>query len=440
MKILFLDHPQFTSATYFLWLGLNEIFGPNCIVDYPSMPTHHDSDSFDLSKTEWFQKMSEQSVNEKLPVGIPPFSPGETLINGDNTVINRQFVSMKLDKLPFDQNEETIITMLKQNEFAFIVLGNSHRVPTFALARLRDRVTNMPPIIYLDAGERDELNEHWIHVFRPVIVFKQILTPEVLKKGLSVKIPNYELKLLPLPLSSPMVDHPYLSIDAAEENTRRLLNHADPNYLPPLAFKDMLNIDLPENKTKQVFYHLGETWEKRKEVVDAASNMMRVHQDDRAKHRKGLTPEYYQNNMVRSRMAISMRGSGRDTFLYWNIPLYETLMICDGTMGCIHPYPFTDKINARFYSSIEELSSILREYIHDGQSSINEEERLKIARAGKKHLYQYHSNAARAIFFLDRVNEIIGCLPLEILEIIKNLKKERDWDDRPWNGKVSSCE
>jgi hypothetical protein len=83
---------------------------------------------------------------------------------------------------------------------------------------------------------------------------------------------------------------------------------------------------------------------------------------------------------------------------------------------------------------------VLFRSIHDGQSSINEEERLKIARAGKKHLYQYHSNVARATFFLDRVNEIISCLPMEILEVIKNIKKERGWDNRPWYGNVSSCE
>ena len=133
-------------------------------------------------------------------------------------------------------------------------------------------------------------------------------------------------------------------------------------------------------------------------------------------------------------MAVTMRGSGRDTNHYWDIPLYKTAMICDGTMGCIHPYPFEDMKNAIFYRSIPELVSIVERYLHGDDASAKELDTIAIA--GQEHLERYHSTAARAVFFLDILGKELNFLDAALSTRLAGWKYGREWDGRPWEGAV----
>ena len=109
-------------------------------------------------------------------------------------------------------------------------------------------------------------------------------------------------------------------------------------------------------------------------------------------------------------------------------------MVCDGTMGCIHPYPFEDGKTAFFYRSINELVHIVEDHIYPVGPAA--EERDRVALAGQKHLETYHSTAARAAFFLDVVNRELNFYDQDLSASMKRWQGERGWDDRPWEGPV----
>lgn len=420
-RILLLDHPQFTSATYFLWQGLKEfeelhpdLFSISC---YPYIPTNYDEHEYDLRSLNWFKWLNDMVERSKkdhslLPCGIPPFQETESLTYKDETVMRRGCSWRTFGKSNLIDNEDLAVRELNAGKFDLVLLGNSHRVPTILLGRLKERVKAFPPVVYFDAGERDELNEHWIHVFRPDLVFKQILTPEVRSRGLSVKIPSYQLRMYPLPLSSPIVSCRDASVEGLSIQWLRENSKSSAKMLP-------------------VFYALGNTWPEREAVTQALDKLVSRRNLSRIKSCSYMN---YNIVMAKSRMAVTMRGSGRDTNHYWEIPLYRTAMIADGTMGCIHPYPFEHGKNALFYRSILELVEIVEAHLPD--SGPASEELDRIAMAGQEHLERYHSTTGRAVFFLDILNQELNFLDQGLSDAVQNWKRVAHWDGRPWEGVV----
>ena len=418
-RILLIDHPQFTSATYFLWQGLKELeeLYPRelSVSSYPYIPTNYDAERVELRDLPWFNWLDELVENVKrgtagLPYGIPAFQPTERLTTAGETAMVRGSNLKFFKRAKALDDEAAAVTALNNGEFDLVILGNSHRVPTILLGRLKERVQAFPPVVYFDAGERDELNEHWIHVFRPDLVFKQILTPAVREKGLSVKIPGYALRMFPLPLSSPIIG----CTDASVEG---------------LSFKWLRESSRYPTKMLPIFYALGNTWPERENVIKAMDAVVLKRSLDRVKFCSYLD---YHIAMARSRMAVTMRGSGRDTNHYWDIPLYKTAMICDGTMGCIHPYPFEDKKTAIFYRSIPELVEIVERYLDKSPESARELD--QIAFAGQEHLERYHSTAARAMFFLDILGKELNFVDAALAARLSDWKSWKGWDGRPWEG------
>ena len=420
-RILILDHPQFTSATYFLWQGLKELeelYAEHLSVScYPYIPTNYDEDKFDLKDMPWFNWLDGLVENSKrgaatLPYGIPPFHKDECLTSRSETFMSRGAPWRKFGKNNIIVDEAAALLEFDKRGFDLVVLGNSHRVPTILLSRLKERVKNFPPVVYLDAGERDELNEHWIHVFRPDLVFKQILTPEVKARGLSVQIQGYTLRMYPLPLSSPLVDQEDVAVEGLSLQWLRESSKRSPKMMP-------------------VFYWMGNTWPEREGVIRALDELVIRRNLSRI---KGCGYLNYNFVLAKSRMGVTMRGSGRDTTRYWEIPFYKTTMIADGTMGCIHPYPFEHGKTALFYRSVDELVKIVEDRLdEDGPLAA---ETHRIALAGMEHLERYHSTAARAVFFLDVLKKELGFTDHGIEVIFDQWKGRHQYDGRPWEGPV----
>jgi hypothetical protein len=417
-RVLILDHPQFTSATYYLWHGLKELeelFPNELEVEvYPYTPAHYHQTYYDLRDLAWYRNMSEAVVHWKgspqdLPYGIPPFQTDEQLTAGGVTAIERGIKHRNFGARKVMMTEDEVVQLLNAGYYNLIVLGNSHRVPTIALSLLKRRVSNLPPIIYLDAGERDELNEHWVHVFRPEIVFKQILTPEVKAKGMTTKISGYNFKLYPLPLSSPVVDHP-----------------GEVNNVPIQWLRKFSALE--NSKTLDAFYALGNTWPERQKIVDRMDQWVKA--GGRRSVIYGAPGGVWWLALAISRMGVSMRGSGRDTNRYWDIPTFATALVCDGTMGCIHPYPFENNKTALFYDSVDHLVNIVDYQLR------NQEETRQIAMNGQDHLARYHSTAARAVFFLDILHLELGWMDVHLLNKVSHWKSLRKWDGRSWEGPV----
>lgn len=410
MRILFLDHPQFTSGTFMLWHGLKELQRDGFPVEpvlYPHIPTHFESNGFNIRAMDWYRDLEKVVAAGELPWGIPAFAPGEQLTYDGQDEIRRYSPAQKFVPPAPIPTEATVVQALKEGQYNLVVLGNSHRVPTILLGRLKERVgaTRMPPLVYYDAGERDEFCEHWIHVFRPQMTFKQILTPEIEAKGLSIPTPGYTFKPMPLPLSSILIDYPDTRIGGYG-----------------LTIKEMQTLDRSDLKFLEVYYHMGITWPERQDVMNALD----AYVASRKLNWVGATtyPNYHLM-LSRSRMGVSMRGSGRDTLRYWEIPLYKTAMLVDGTMGCIHPYPYEDEKTAIFWKNPKDLIHKVGQYIMGGPK---EGVLRQIAEAGQCHLKRYHSTKARAAFFINRV--------VEELKIGEQIQHE-DMTSRPWRGPVA---
>lgn len=368
--------------------------------------------------TQWYRDVY-QDIAEgyDLPRGIPPLSPSESLTTGDERTI--QCWTVPCPSITPDPQreftEEEVVSEIDAGRFNLVVLGNSHRVPTIALARLRDRCRSLPPVVYLDAGERDEHNSHWAHVFRPDLVFKQILTPEVERqyRGNFIDL-HVPLRLWPLPLANA-----FIHLETLSSNIRALLG-------APLA-----------SRRYDVFSHFGWTWHERQELQarvlkkvgelgaslsgpgkagffeemyelylveerEAAERAAKSTDPDTAAQFKRNVFAPYFVVLSRARVGVSMRGSGRDTDRYWDIPAFGPALLADGTMGCVHPHPHRDGETAAFYRTYEEAERKLEWLLRD------EGTRLAIATAGQEHTRRFHCVEARSLFFLAVVRHVIG--------------------------------
>jgi hypothetical protein len=355
-----------------------------------------------------------------LPRGIPPLSLGESLTSGDERSIPRSTVPyawMVPDRqAPID--EEEVIAQIEAGRFDLVILGNSNRVPTIALARLRDRCRALPPIVYLDGGERDQHNAHWTHLFRPAVVFKQILTPEVEGRYRGdfqdLQVP---LRLWPLPLSNPFVNLAGGHAEGDGPGLRALLT-------APLG-----------NRPIDVVSSFGPTLEARHELQRRIADTVRaagfcgVLRPALCDPATGLT---YFALLASARVALSMRGSGRDTDRYWQAPALGAVLLCDGTMGCIHPHPFQDGETAVFYRTYDEAVQKL------GWLLSNEEACHQIAAAGQKHVARFHSVEARALYFLAVVRHVTGLdVDGQQREGVRFWQRKLDWTFEGWRGPVA---
>lgn len=382
-KILYLEHPQVDVAAYLIYKGLCEVYGKENIVDFPYKRAYRAEKEF--YNDDYLNSVRVQMSNRAtIPYGIPPLSPGEDIVSCGPQVDSGgpynwgYFIPEDLDQpgaYPLvglrspdaNYNEDKIIKMLLNGEFAFIILSTSHRVCTIALARLRDAVgglNKLPPIIYTDNGERDELNEHWAHVFNPSIIFKCCLTEDVQSEYKR----KYNWKLESLPCSNYMIGNDLEKHFKVDKN----------------AYND-------ENKEYDVYYQfLGK--ENRESVISTMEDYCK----NSGVSTYPYTADYfkYLQILAKSKIVITHRGVCRGTSRYWDIAMFKTLMMCDGTMGTIHPYPFEDGKTAVFYSDNpdtqkDELIDKCNFYLK------NDTERNKIALAGMEHLRKYHTSEAR---------------------------------------------
>lgn len=334
MKILFLDEMQQDFGAYFLWNGLNELLGEESLILYP----------FKLSYLGYTDASYILYADNKKR-GMTSWSP-----------------YIKKRNLRIFPMEEVVDEM---PSIDFIILASPRHYPVHALRFIKQIYNGRipKPVIFYDAEDSTDLRLDLIEEFKPQVIFKRELTHHI-------------DNVYPLPFSSTI---PYLLE----------------------KFDD-------QNKTLDLFCTLGFTHSVRKEVIDfllerkiteSSYLSLDIPEDLRAgKYKPMLSYQDYLNKIAASKIAISIRGHGRDTVRYWEIPSFETLFLINDP-GIIIPHPFTDGINCVQFHILDDLEEKIRYYLsHD-------EERIKIAKAGKEHLYTFHSNEKRAEWFLSIVKE-----------------------------------
>jgi len=112
---------------------------------------------------------------------------------------------------------------------------------------------------------------------------------------------------------------------------------------------------------------------------------------------------YYLQILSSSKASIAPVGNGYDTYRYWEIPLCGAALIAQNQYTII-PNNFEHKKSALFFGSIKELKDILEYYFLEG----NEEELLKIAENGRRHLLQYHTPQHRASYVIENIKRRIN--------------------------------
>jgi len=111
--------------------------------------------------------------------------------------------------------------------------------------------------------------------------------------------------------------------------------------------------------------------------------------------RKKLTFADYFRLLGRSKMGLSIRGSGFDTMRYWEIVASKTLLVSEKPYIDI-PNNFEHGKQAVFCRpDLSDLVDLVRNYAHDDSA------RRDIAEAGYRHLLEFHTCERRAEQFLD---------------------------------------
>lgn len=248
----------------------------------------------------------------------------------------------------------------------FIVLTSPRYYPVHALRFIKHLYSKIPkPLVFTDFEDTPEICYDLIDEFKPKIIFKR----ELIKPIESI---------YPLPFSSPI---PYLSE----------------------SFDD-------QNKTLDLFCALGYTCELRREVIDF---LIEKRFTDKAylaldipalrlngKYPSMLSYNEYLKAIASSKIAVCLRGHGRDTVRYWEIPSFETLFLLKDP-GIIIPNPFEDGQNCVKFDTLNDLEEKINYFLsHD-------EERIRIAKAGKEHLENFHTNEKRATYFLEIVKKYL---------------------------------
>jgi len=140
----------------------------------------------------------------------------------------------------------------------------------------------------------------------------------------------------------------------------------------------------------QMFRNLAQNWNKEK---------MFYLDVERAKD-KMLLYKKYRQILLQSQIGISIAGEGYDTYRYWEIPYFKSLLMADIADIYMPDNNFTDMENAVFFKNINEFNEKLG-YLQNHPNDIE-----KIAEAGHKFLLGNHTSLHRAVYVINALEEI----------------------------------
>lgn len=111
-------------------------------------------------------------------------------------------------------------------------------------------------------------------------------------------------------------------------------------------------------------------------------------------------PVAYVERLLDSRIGINIFGYGFDTVRFWELPAHGCLLLSERLP--IHiPHPFTHGKNAVFFDDLPSLVDLLDEHM------ANPDKARAVARAGHKHLREYHTGSRRAAQLLGWLRTLV---------------------------------
>lgn len=100
-----------------------------------------------------------------------------------------------------------------------------------------------------------------------------------------------------------------------------------------------------------------------------------------------------------SRTAVAPRGHGWDTVRRWEIPAFDTLLLCE-RLQIVEDNPLHDGEHCVYYSGPDELQKKLLWWLE------RPDDLRRVALAGQKFVREHHTNVARARRLIEWVKEI----------------------------------
>ena len=179
-----------------------------------------------------------------------------------------------------------------------------------------------------------------------------------------------------------------------------LMGEPYPSHYPvyPLPFSSMIEPGQFPDKPKiyDVCFACGITYPIRQQVLDLVMKMPIKFIGGGNEFRRSW--QEYNELMSQSKICLVVRGWGWDSVRAWEAPAHNTM-----TMWFEHPQiipnPFVHK-DTTVYFNIHNLENQILQYL------ANDEERQFIAQRGQKHLFEFHTNKARAQYMLDILNKL----------------------------------
>lgn len=342
MKVLFIDHPELDHLSYHIWDGLCRVLGDENVVSYPR-------------KRVFSGEVADDYVLDDGKQGYT--APPEY-------ILPRKIVKMSM---------EDIIANIDDFDF---VISSPRTHARNALKILRPHITQ--PLAILDGEDGDLVIDRLITDFKPDVYFKR----EYLKDK-EILYSMYDIPIYPCPFAA--VDNTAPAYDDCTETKEISVFsvHGNTHPLREEVSKRLLEMNIPKSyiwiNSNFYFTRYNPYTEEDKQKIS----------------RLGYWG--YLEHIAKSKIGVSVRGWGRDSLRRFEIPLYETLLFTHD-IGIETPHPFEDgKTCVMFKNDLSDLEEKLRYYLED------DNERIKIAEAGKEHLYKYHTSVARARYVLDKL-------------------------------------
>ncbi|MEE6251341.1 MAG: glycosyltransferase [Bdellovibrionota bacterium] len=250
-----------------------------------------------------------------------------------------------------------------------VILGNCHRDSAILYKNLLDEIPDSVPRIFVDGGDRPEVGGDFFRlggrdVFEDIIKkrpFDMVFKREMLKGQ----------------------------------------EYADNVFPMPMCFNPQLTPEISKNKKYDVAFWAVESHPIRTSVLEKLESLFDCKQNGTVKNqvmskykRKG---EFYLQELASCKIALNFRGAGWDTLRYWEVPAVGGFMLGQEP-GILIPNNFEHGKHTIFCKEdLSDLVDLCEFYLE------NEEEREKIALAGKKHLLEFHTDSARAKYLLGKV-------------------------------------
>ena len=356
MKILFLTPFGYDYLPDQLYTGLCNVLGVDSVIDFP-----------------WKREYHDPSYKNSL---IPQNSA-------------RQY------------ELEEVCTLLDERKIDLIVLTAQRRGTVESLDYFSKKFS-LPALVFVDSSDTVDVRVDLFQKFRPGLYFKRELLSGAdagLQRGWKIwkRLGVYEelfRRIYPLQMSAILETIPTfpdssrpidISFNGFVSNRKRIKAVNLLRALENIRFEGGVYADLRTRKSK-LAQGLGGT------LLAKLQGDPFVSEKDCLNK---LTYDEHFHLLRRSKIGLSIRGSGFDTVRYWEIVASKTLMISERPSIYI-PNNFEHEKHAVFCRpDLRDLVDLVKKYTRDHRA------REHIAEAGYNHLLKYHTCGKRAEQFLE---------------------------------------